>query len=179
VVLAALLNALDCVGKRLADARIVLIGIGAANMSVYRILTAEGVSPGSIIACDSCGTLHTGRSDIEARQQELAEKWRVCVESNPDRIAGGISHALKGADVCLAFSTPGPNVIPPSAIQGMAGKAIVFACANPVPEIWPSQALEAGARIVATGHSDFPTRSTIRWSFLACSVAFSMCAPRR
>jgi malate dehydrogenase (oxaloacetate-decarboxylating) len=104
------------------------------------------------------GTLHRGRSDIDARQQELAEKWRVCVESNPDRIAGGISEALRGADACLAFSTPGPNVIPPSAIQGMASKAIVFACANPVPEIWPSQALEAGARIVATGRSDFPNQ---------------------
>jgi malate dehydrogenase (oxaloacetate-decarboxylating) len=158
VVLAGLLNALDSVGKRLADARIALIGIGAANMSVYCILVAEGVSPGAIIACDSRGTLHRGRSDIEARQQELAEKWRVCVESNPDRIAGGISHALKGADVCLAFSTPGPNVVPPSAIQGMASKAIVFACANPVPEIWPSRALEAGARIVATGRSDFPNQ---------------------
>jgi malate dehydrogenase (oxaloacetate-decarboxylating) len=158
VVLAGLLNALDSVGKRLADARIALIGIGAANMSVYRILVAEGVSPGAIIACDSRGTLHRGRSDIEARQQELAEKWRVCVESNPDRIAGGISDALKGADACLAFSTPGPNVVPPSAIQGMASKGIVFACANPVPEIWPSRALEAGARIVATGRSDFPNQ---------------------
>jgi malate dehydrogenase (oxaloacetate-decarboxylating) len=158
VVLAALLNALDTVGKRLADARIALIGIGAANMAVYRILVLEGVNPGSIIACDSRGTLHTGRSDIEARQQELAEKWRVCVASNPGRIAGGISEALKGADVCLAFSTPGPNVIPPSAIKGMAGKAIVFACANPVPEIWPSQALDAGAHIVATGRSDFPNQ---------------------
>jgi malate dehydrogenase (oxaloacetate-decarboxylating) len=158
VVLAGLLNALDSVGKRLADARIALIGIGAANMAVYRILMAEGLSPSAIIACDSRGTLHTGRSDIDARQQELAEKWRVCVESNPDRIGGGISDALKGADVCLAFSTPGPDVIPPSAIQGMAGNSIVFACANPVPEIWPSQALEAGARIVATGRSDFPNQ---------------------
>jgi malate dehydrogenase (oxaloacetate-decarboxylating) len=158
VVLAALLNALDSVGKRLADARIALIGIGAANMAVYRILMAESVSPSAIIACDSRGTLHTGRSDIKARQQDLTEKWRVCVESNPDRIGGGISEALRGADVCLAFSTPGPNVIPPSAIQGMAGNPIVFACANPVPEIWPSQALGAGARIVATGRSDFPNQ---------------------
>jgi malate dehydrogenase (oxaloacetate-decarboxylating) len=158
VVLAALLNALDSVGKRLTDARIALIGIGAANMAVYRILVAEGVSPKFIVACDSRGTLHAGRSDIEAHQQELAEKWRICLESNPDRIAGGISEAVRGADVCLAFSTPGPDVIPPSAIQGMAGKAIVFACANPVPEIWPSQALEAGARIVATGRSDFPNQ---------------------
>jgi malate dehydrogenase (oxaloacetate-decarboxylating) len=158
VVLAGLLNALDAVGKHLADARIALIGIGAANMAVYRILMAEGVSPSAIIACDSRGTLHTGRSDIEARQQDLTEKWRVCVETNSERIAGGISEALRGADVCLAFSTPGPNVIPPSAIQGMAGNPIVFACANPVPEIWPSQALRVGARIVATGRSDFPNQ---------------------
>jgi malate dehydrogenase (oxaloacetate-decarboxylating) len=158
VVLAGLRNALEIAGKRLADVRIALIGIGAANMAVYRLLTAEGVKPSSIIACDSRGTLHAGRSDIEAHQRELAEKWRVCVESNPARVAGGIGEALIGADVCLAFSTPGPNVIPPSAIKAMAAKAIVFACANPVPEIWPPQALEAGARIVATGRSDFPNQ---------------------
>jgi malate dehydrogenase (oxaloacetate-decarboxylating) len=82
----------------------------------------------------------------------------VCVESNPERIAGGVSEALVGADVCLAFSASGPNIIPQSAIRTMAANAIVFACANPVPEIWPAQALEAGARIVATGRIDFPNQ---------------------
>jgi malate dehydrogenase (oxaloacetate-decarboxylating) len=158
VVLAGLSNALEMVGKRFANAKIALIGIGAANMAVYRLLTQQGVKSSSIIACDSRGTLHAGRSDIEAHREEFAEKWRVCTETNPDRVVGGISQALAGADVCLAFSTSGPDIIPPCAIRTMATNAIVFACANPVPEIWPSQALEAGARIVATGRSDFPNQ---------------------
>jgi malate dehydrogenase (oxaloacetate-decarboxylating) len=158
VVLAGLTNALKIVGKRLGDVRIALIGIGAANMAVYRLLRIEGVSPDAIIACDSCGTLHAGRSDIEMRQHELIEKWSVCVETNPERIRGGIVEALAGADVCIAFSTPRPDVISADAISKMRNNAIVFACANPVPEIWPSAAAQAGARIIATGRSDFPNQ---------------------
>jgi malate dehydrogenase (oxaloacetate-decarboxylating) len=79
----------------------------------------------------------------------------VCRETNPDRIDGGIREALAGADVCLAFSTPGPDTIPAEAVAGMARDPIVFACANPTPEIWPEDARSAGARIVATGRSDF------------------------
>ena len=158
VVLAALLNALEIVGKRLNAVRIALIGIGAANMAVYRLLRAEGIAASAFIACDRGGTLHTGRSDLEARQQELIEKWSVCQETNPERIAGGIPEALAGADVCIAFSTPGPNVIAPEAVRSMGRDAIVLACANPVPEIWPHMAIEAGARVVATGRSDLPNQ---------------------
>lgn len=154
VVLAGLVNALEVVGKRLADVKIALIGIGAANMAVYRLLRSEGVDAAAIIACDSRGSLHADRNDIEARQGDLIEKWRVCIETNPERVGGGITEALGDADVCIAFSTPGPNVIPPAAIRRMRKDAIVFACANPVPEIWPSAAIEAGARVVATGRSD-------------------------
>jgi malate dehydrogenase (oxaloacetate-decarboxylating) len=158
VVLAGLLNALEIVGKALHKVRIALIGIGAANMAVYRLLRAEGVLADAIIVCDSHGTLHSARGDIEAKQQELVEKWSVCVETNPERIRGGIAEALAGADVCLAFSSSGPDVIPPDAVRAMRRDAIVFACANPVPEIWPSAAKQAGARIVATGRSDFPNQ---------------------
>lgn len=158
VVLAALINALEIVGKRLGDIRIALVGIGAANMAVYRLLRAEGVSADQLIACDSRGTLHAGRSDIEARQGELIEKWSVCIETNSARIRGGISEALIDADVCIAFSTPGPDVIAPDAIRVMSKDAIVLACANPVPEILPAIAIAAGARIVATGRSDFPNQ---------------------
>jgi malate dehydrogenase (oxaloacetate-decarboxylating) len=154
VVLAGIVNALEVVGKRLKDVKIALIGIGAANMAVYRLLRTEGVDGAAFIACDSRGTLHSGRSDIEAHQSELVEKWSVCVETNPERVGGGIADALGGADVCIAFSTPGPDVITPAAIRAMRKDAIVFACANPVPEIWPSVAIEAGARVVATGRSD-------------------------
>jgi malate dehydrogenase (oxaloacetate-decarboxylating) len=158
VVLAGLLNALEVVGKRLAEVRIALIGIGAANMAVYRLLRAEGVIPEQIIACDSTGTLHARRSDIKDNQTELREKWRVCLETNSDCLQGGIQEALQGADVCLAFSQPGPGTIPPNAISAMNSRAIVFACANPIPEIWPDEARKAGAAIVATGRGDFPNQ---------------------
>ncbi len=158
VVLAALLNALEVVGKRLDDIRIALVGIGAANMAVYRLLRSQGVHPRAFVACDSRDTLHAGRSDIEARRDDLVEKWSVCVETNPERIRGGVAAALRDADVCIAFSTPGPSVVPSEAVRTMRKDSIVFACANPVPEIWPSDALAAGARIVATGRSDFPNQ---------------------
>ena len=158
VVLAGLINALEIVGKRLSEARIALIGIGAANMAVYRLLRAEGVAASAFIACDSRGTLHTERRDIEARQQDLIEKWSVCIETNPERIRGGILEALADADICIAFSTPGPDVISFDAVRSMRKNAIVFACANPLPEIWPAAAIEAGAHVVATGRCDLPNQ---------------------
>jgi len=158
VVLAGLLNALEVVGKRLEEVRIAMVGIGAANTATFRLLKAVGVDPGQIVACDTGGTLHRGRADIEARQVAYAEKWGICVESNADGIRGAIAEAMRGADVCLAFSTPGPETIAPESVSAMARDAIVFACANPVPEIWPEAARQAGARIVATGRGDFPNQ---------------------
>jgi malate dehydrogenase (oxaloacetate-decarboxylating) len=110
------------------------------------------------VACDSKGTLHPGRSDIEERQEEFTDKWRVCNETNAERIVGGIAQAMRGADVMIAFSTPGPGTIKPEWVAGMAKDAMVFPCANPIPEIWPWEAKEAGARIVGTGRSDFPNQ---------------------
>jgi malate dehydrogenase (oxaloacetate-decarboxylating) len=158
VLLAGLVNACKVVGKRLDRIRIAMIGMGAANVASYRLLTASGVDPKAIVACDSRGTLHRGRHDIEARQDLFAEKWRVCGESNADRVAGGIAEALRGANACVAFAASGPGIIRPEWVGGMARDAIVFACANPVPEIWPWEAKTAGARIVATGRSDFPNQ---------------------
>ncbi len=88
----------------------------------------------------------------------FADKWRVCLESNGESVTGGIAEAIRGADVCVAFSTSGPGIVRPEWVRAMARDAIVFACANPVPEIWPWDATEAGARIVATGRSDFPNQ---------------------
>jgi malate dehydrogenase (oxaloacetate-decarboxylating) len=155
VALAGLLNALEVVGKKIGNVRIAMIGMGAANIPTYRMLKRAGVDPHAIIACDRYGTLHRGRDDLEERQVELVEKWHVCCETNPERVAGGIAEALRGSDVCVAFSTSGPDVIKPGWVRAMARDAIVFACANPIPEIWPWDATEAGARIVATGRSDF------------------------
>jgi malate dehydrogenase (oxaloacetate-decarboxylating) len=156
--LAGLLNAVRIVGKDLRRLRIAMVGMGAANVACYRLLVASGVDPGGIVACDSAGTLHRGRHDIERRQDEYRDKWRVCRESNADGVVGGLADALRGADACVAFSRPGPGIVEPGWVRAMARDAIVFACANPVPEIWPWEAAEAGARIVATGRSDFPNQ---------------------
>ncbi len=156
--LAALLAALEVTGKSIDRVRLVLFGIGAANVATYRLLKAFGVDPRSIVACDSKGILHPGRDDIERQQLQFADKWRICQESNGDGRSGGPEMAFAGADICIAFSRPGPGVISPDWVRAMARDAAVFAAANPVPEILPQAAIEAGARIVATGRSDFPNQ---------------------
>ena len=158
VVVAGLRNALEIVQKPIDDITIALVGIGAANMAVCRLLPAAGVDPGRIIACDRGGILHPGRSDVELQQDRFPDKWKVCRESNAERRTGDIADALRGADVCLAFSSPGPGTIQPAWVASMADDAVVFACANPTPEIWPWDATEAGARVVSTGRSDFPNQ---------------------
>ena len=156
--LAGLINALKVTGKDFKSIRIAMIGMGAANVSTYRLLKATGFDLAALIACDSKGSLHKKRHDIEEKQTEFDDKWRVCCETNPDGVIGGIDQALRGADVCIAFSRPGPGLIQPAWIRTMARNPIVFACANPTPEIWPWEASEAGAKVVATGRSDFPNQ---------------------
>ena len=158
VLLAGLLSALKIVGKDIGRIKIAMVGMGAANVATYRILGKSGVDPTGIVACDASGTLHSGRHDIEEHQLEYADKWRVCQETNAERIIGGIAAALRGADVCVAFSASGPDTIKPEWVRAMAKHAIVFACANPIPEIWPWDATDAGARVVATGRCDFPNQ---------------------
>ncbi len=157
VVLAAVLNALKLVGKTPDAVRISLIGAGAANMAVYRLLKAAGVNPGAIVVCDERGILHPEREDLRALA-DAAPQWRVCLESNAEGRRGGIREACRGADVLIAFSRPGPDTLLPEHIAAMARDGIVIAGANPVPEIWPDVAKAAGARIVGTGRSDFPNQ---------------------
>jgi malate dehydrogenase (oxaloacetate-decarboxylating) len=158
VAVAALLNALEVVGKRLETARIALVGIGAANTATYRLLKASGVAPGRIVACDSRGVVVRDREDLVTRQGDCAEKWAIACESNADGVRGGIAAALRDTDVCIAFSAPGPGTIEPTWVETMARNAVVFACANPTPEIWPWEAQAAGAAVVATGRGDFPNQ---------------------
>ncbi|MEO0074082.1 MAG: NADP-dependent malic enzyme [candidate division WOR-3 bacterium] len=155
VTYAGLVNALKLVGKNIRDIKVAMLGAGASNIAIARIIIKGGVTPGNIIMCDSKGTLHKGR--IELREQ-FHEKWHMCQISNAEDLRGTIADAMKGADVLIALSTPGPNIVKPEWISSMAKDAIVFVCANPVPEIWPWEAQEAGARIVATGRSDFPNQ---------------------
>ena len=158
VLYAALLNALEIVGKKLDEVKIALIGMGAANIATYRLLVSSGVDPQAVLGCDSRGVLGQHREDIERERMRFPDKWRVCQETNADATRGGIAEALRGADVCVAFSAPGPDTIQPDWVKKMASDAIVFACANPIPELWPWVAKEAGARIVATGRGDFPNQ---------------------
>jgi malate dehydrogenase (oxaloacetate-decarboxylating) len=155
VTLAGLINALKIVGKPMEQARIVMIGAGAANIAITRMLIAAGIDPGNVIMVDTKGTLHPGRCEL---RDTYKEKWHFCEITNKEGVVGGIPEAMKGADVCISLSQPGPDTIKKDWIKGMAKDAILFACANPIPEIWPWEAREAGARIVATGRSDFPNQ---------------------
>jgi len=158
VTLAGLVNALKIVGKKKEEVSITLIGVGAANIAITRVLFVDGFKPGNTIFVDSKGILHTGRADLEEKQVENPYKWDLCQRTNPEKRTGGIAEALKGADVCISLSKSGPDTIKPEWMKAMAKDAIAFTCANPIPEIWPLDAKEAGVRIVATGRSDFPNQ---------------------
>ena len=158
VTLAGLLNALKIVGKRIGDVRVAFIGSGASNVAITRLCFKAGVDPAKSLVVDSHGILHRERQDIFMRRAEFVDKWRLCRITNPECMTGGAAEALKGADVCIALCKPGPGIILPEWVHEMADDAIVFACANPTPEIWPWEAHAAGARIVATGRSDFPNQ---------------------
>lgn len=156
VTLAGLINALKIVNKDLDKVRIVFFGAGAANATIARLIIKAGGDPERIILFDSTGGLHTGREDIKA-DARFYRKWELCQTTNPKKI-NEIEDAAKGADVLISLSQPGPDVIKPAWIGSMGDKPIVFACANPVPEIYPYAAKEAGAYVVATGRGDFPNQ---------------------
>ncbi len=158
VTLAGLLNALRIVGKKLEEASITFVGTGASNVACSRLIYAAGARPELCRMVDSKGILHKGRADIEARKDEFVDKWRLCQVTNEEQRQGDIEAALVGADVCIALSRPGPGTVQPEWVAKMAQDAIVFACANPIPEMWPWEAKEAGAAVFATGRSDFPNQ---------------------
>ena len=158
VMLAGLINALKIVGRKISDVRFVLNGSGAANVACARLLFAYGAKPETTIVADSKGILHPGRKDLEEKKETYVDKWRFCQTTNAEKRTGDLTEALKGADVLISYSKSGPGVITPEQIKLMAKDAICFVCANPIPEIWPWEAKEAGARIVATGRSDFPNQ---------------------
>lgn len=158
VLLAGLINALKIVGKSMDNIRVAMVGMGAANVATVRLLRASGVKLGQIIAADSKGVLNRNRKDIEQVQDQYPDKWLLCTEGNEDQVAGDAGDAMRGADVVIGFSRPGPDTIKKEWVAGMAKDSIVFPCANPIPEIWPWDAKEAGARIVGTGRSDFPNQ---------------------
>ncbi len=155
VTLAALINALKIVGKPMNEVKIAFIGSGASNVACSRLIFGWGGDPAKCTMVDSKGILGMHRTDLEMRKAEFVDKWKLCQITNKEKREGGIAEAMKGVDVVVGLAKPGPDVIKKEWIESMADDPIVFVCANPVPEIWPWEAKEAGARIVATGRSDF------------------------
>lgn len=155
IILAGLINALKFVDKKMNEVKITMIGAGAANICAARMMIVAGVKPGNLIMVDSKGVLNQQRTELK---ENYKEKWEMCLKTNSEQKSGDAADAMKNADVCIAASKPGPGTIKPEWVKDMADDSIVFACANPVPEIWPWEAKEAGAKVFATGRSDFPNQ---------------------
>ena len=158
VTLAGLMNALKVVGKKKEDVWVSFIGCGAANVAIARLLFSWGIDPGKCFMVDVDGMMGKHRRDYEMRKAEFTAQWRLCQITNLEGRTGHIPDAMRGTDVVIAYSKPGPGTILPEWIKTMNPDPIVMAGANPVPEIWPWEAKEAGAAIVATGRSDFPNQ---------------------
>jgi malate dehydrogenase (oxaloacetate-decarboxylating) len=147
VVLAALTNALRLVGKRIEDIRVVVTGAGAAGAATARMLGAAGCA--DIVCCDRQGALHAGRTGLNRSKALLA------AQTNPRGLEGSSEEALAGADVYIGLS--GPGAVSADAVRSMAGDAIVFAMANPTPEVMPDE-IEDFAAVIGTGRSDYPNQ---------------------
>jgi len=156
VILAGLMNSFKLVGKKPHDSLITLVGAGSANIRTAYVLIRWGVKPGNILLVDTQGIVHRGRTDIT--KEEDPWKYELTQLTNAEQRTGNIADAFKGVDAVVAASKQGPGTIKPEWVKTMATDAILFACANPIPEIWPWEAQEAGAQIVATGRNDFPNQ---------------------
>lgn len=158
VVLAGLINALKFTNRKIKTTTITIIGVGAANIAVARILIKAGVNPKNIVFVDSKGILNSHRKDLESEARDNPYKWEYAQITNGENRTGDMAEAIRDVDVIIAASKSGPNVIKKEWISKMNNNSIVFAMANPVPEIWPWEAKEAGAKIIGTGRSDFPNQ---------------------
>ena len=156
VILAGLMNAFKIVGKNANQSLITLVGAGAANLRTAYVLIRWGMKPGNIIMADTKGVIYPGREDI--KKEDDPWKYELSQKTNAENRRGDITEAFKGVDAVVAASKPGPGTIKKEWVSMMAKNSIIFACANPIPEIWPWEAKEGGARIVATGRSDFPNQ---------------------
>jgi len=155
VVYAAAINAMKLVGKDIKKSHICLVGAGAANIAIARLMFAAGINPKNLVMVDSKGILNPEREELK---KNFKQKWKMCEQTNGAGKKGGLKEAMEGADIVIAASAPGPGTIPKEYVKRMANDAVVFATANPVPEVWPWEAKEMGAKIVATCRSDFPNQ---------------------
>ena len=150
VTLAAMLNALKLVGKDIHDIRVVTSGAGAAGLAIIRLLIAMGLDPHHVILCDRHGAIYEGRDDLNSQKEEMAKI------TNSGHKAGTLAEMLVDADVFIGVSAP--HCVTPEMVKSMAKDPIIFAMANPTPEIMPDEALAAGAAVMGTGRSDFPNQ---------------------
>lgn len=150
IVLAAVINALKVTGKKLSEAKIIVSGSGAAGVACTKLLQSYGAR--NVIVCDRHGVIELSRSDIA----EMKYKVEIAKSTNPENIKGTLAEALRGADIFLGVSAPG--LVNADMVKGMAEKPVIFALANPMPEILPDEAKAGGAFIVGTGRSDFPNQ---------------------
>ena len=148
ITLAGLQNALKVVGKKKEDVKVVTSGAGAAAISIVKLLLSAGFK--NVTMCDRKGAIYEGREGLNPVKEEVAS-W-----TNREHVAGTLADAVRDADVFVGVSAPG--ALTQDMVRSMAKDAIVFACANPVPEIMPDEALAAGAAVAATGRSDFPNQ---------------------
>jgi len=148
VTLAGMMNAMKVTGKKFEELKIVINGAGAAGIAIIQLLRKMGVQ--DVIMCDSRGVIHKKRSDLTDIKKEIVKV------TNKANITGSLAEAVKGTDVFIGVSVPG--VLTPAMVKTMNENPIIFAMANPVPEIMPAEAIQAGARIIATGRSDFPNQ---------------------
>ncbi len=155
VTVAGLINALKITNRKMEKARVVLNGAGAANIAIARLLLAAGVDGDRMILVDRKGGIARNRPGLK---DDEYVKFDMAQKTNPQCFSGTLAEAMEGADVLISLSQPGPDVVKKEWVAKMAKDSVVFVCANPVPEIWPWEAKEAGARVVATGRSDFPNQ---------------------
>ncbi len=159
VILAGMINALKITNKKLSDIKITLNGLGAAGTAVIKLLIKYGANSENILLCDSKGVIYKGRNNLSKIKNELAEITNTACHlgiNNPECRTGGLVEAIKGADIFIGLSKPG--LLTPDMVKSMSSEPIIFAMANPEPEIMPDLAKRAGAKIVATGRSDFPNQ---------------------
>ena len=150
VTLAAMLNALKLIGKDIHDINVVTSGAGAAGLAIIRLLIAMGLDPHHVILCDRHGAIYEGRDNLNPQKEEMAKI------TNSGHKAGTLAEMLAGADVFIGVSAP--HCVTPEMVKSMAKDPIIFAMANPTPEIMPDEALAAGAAVTGTGRSDFPNQ---------------------
>jgi malate dehydrogenase (oxaloacetate-decarboxylating) len=156
---AGLSNAIELTGRSLRSTRVVLLGAGAANIATARLLFAMGQDPLRLALVDQRGVLHPDREDMDELMVRNPWKYRLALQTRGGGVGpGDAGEALRGADILVAASTPVAGTVRPEWVRSMAPDPIVFALANPTPEIWPATARAAGAAIVATGRSDFPNQ---------------------